>query len=73
MVKFKVLGSATEKIGAKELEIKQTTPARIIDLITANSLNEDRWIVLVNGKSRNLKAKVSGDDEVVILPKISGG
>lgn len=73
MVKFKILGSATEKIGAKELELKQDNPTKIRNLIPNENLNEELYIVLVNEKSKNLDVKVSGEDSVVIMPKISGG
>lgn len=73
MVKFKILGPATEIIGTREFEVKQEKPTKIRSIIKVDDLKEDRYIILVDGKSKNLDTQVSGEDRVVIMPKISGG
>lgn len=73
MVKFQILGSATEEIGDRELEVNAEKPTSIRELLGNPSLNEDRYIVVVNGKASDLDTEVTGDCKVVIMPKISGG
>lgn len=72
-IQLKILGSAAEKVGARNLEIKQDEAKPIREILPGDPLNQDLYIVLVDGKSMSLDSPVSGDKKVVIMPRISGG
>lgn len=73
MVDFKILGSASEKVGNTSLEIEQDEPKPIRELLPGDPLNEELYIILVDGESKKLDTPVCGDMRVVIMPHISGG
>lgn len=72
-IQLKILGSASEKVGERNLEIDQDEAKPLREILPGESLDEDLYIVLVDGKPVNLDTPVSGDKEVVIMPRISGG
>lgn len=73
MVRFKILGSASEAVGETEMEMQLDEAKPIREILPGEPLKDDLYIVLVDGESADLDAPVSGDSKVVIFPWTSGG
>jgi len=74
MVKVKALGWIAEKIGFNERDIRISKTLRIIDFLPVlNTISDKYLIILVNNKPANKNTMVKDDDEIVIMPVVSGG
>lgn len=73
MVKIKALGHIAEIMGSRELTIIVNNKTKIRNLIKLPSEIESRVIILVNGKPATLDTEVKDEDQITIMPMISGG
>ena len=73
MVKIKYIGYLAELAGKREEEIKLDKPTKIRELIDLQRVKLEELIILVNGLPGSLDSVVSGEDEISVLPVISGG
>ena len=73
VVEIKILGGAVDIIGSRQLKKKVESSKKIEEIIDFGAMNLDKYILLVNGKPAKTHSEVSGDDEVVIMPRIGGG
>ena len=52
---------------------KANTEKSVMELFNELNLNGKQYIIIVNGKRSNNEEIVKKGDEIIILPKISGG
>ncbi|MFQ6087516.1 MAG: MoaD/ThiS family protein [Candidatus Methanofastidiosia archaeon] len=72
MTKFKFLGFASEISGVREKKIKLTKPKSLKEIFKVK-FSEDRFILLINQKPANFNDLIENEDEVLVMPVVSGG
>ncbi len=74
MVNVKTLGWISEKIGFKEKTFHLKKPLKIINFLPVLAEIDDNYIIiLVNGKPASKDTIVKDDDNIIIMPVVSGG
>jgi len=73
MVRIKYIGYLADLVGKRNEEIQVKSPVKIKNILKLKNVDMEELVVLVNGRAGNLDTIVSGDDEISILPVISGG
>ncbi|MCD6457500.1 MAG: MoaD/ThiS family protein [Thermoproteales archaeon] len=73
MVRIKYIGYLADLVGKRKKEIQVKSPVKIKNILKLKNVDMEELVVLVNGRAGNLDTIVSGDDEISILPVISGG
>ncbi|OYT30034.1 MAG: molybdopterin synthase sulfur carrier subunit [Thermofilum sp. ex4484_82] len=73
MVRIKYIGYLADLVGKRKEEIQVKLPVKIKNILKLKNVDMEELVVLVNGRAGNLDTIVSGDDEISILPVISGG
>ena len=76
MVKIKLIGWVADLAKFKEREVKIDLPVKVKNLLNIkeiDKIDEERVIVLVNGKPATLETEVKDDDQIVVMPVIGGG
>jgi len=76
VAKIKLIGWIADLAKFKEKEIKIEFPIKVKELLNIkeiDEIDEERIIVLINGKPATLETKVKNNDNVVVMPVIGGG
>lgn len=76
MAKIKLIGWVADLAKFKEKEMKISSPIKVKDLLNIriiDEIDEERIIVLINGKPATLETKVKNSDQIVVMPVIGGG
>lgn len=72
MVNLKFIGFLADLADKKEIDLSCDKLMKLRDLLPF-TLPEDRIIVLVNQKGATLDCLINDNDQILILPIISGG
>jgi len=72
-VRTKLLGYIAEIVGFKEKELTLRGTTTIRDILGNVRLDENRIIVLINGKPGKLNDIVEGGEYIVVMPIVGGG
>jgi len=76
VVKIKLIGWIADLAKFKEKEVKIETLTKVKDLLNIekiDKIDEERIIVLINGKPATLETEIKDSDQIVVMPVIGGG
>lgn len=73
MVKVRYVAYLAHIYGKKEERVRVTKPVRVRDLVDPERAGSMDVIILVNGRRASWDTQVNDDDEVVLIPPVSGG
>jgi len=76
VVKIKLIGWIADLAKFKEKEVKIDSFTRVKDLLNIekiDEIDEERIIVLINGKPATLETEVKDSDQIVVMPVVGGG
>jgi len=76
VAKIKLIGWVADLAKFKEKEVKISSPIKVKDLLNIrkiDEIDEERIIVLINGKPATLETRVKNSDQIVVMPVIGGG